>query len=492
MVMRITVDRNFVATIVVAVILSSGCASQSSQGEDAKFPEFAAPATWSWGTPDRSANPTARTEKEAANAVTSSETANRGATTSGPAAPSLVPAKLTPQTIVVGSREADLAALDARPEVPSTRRYTQAKAAETSAIEHTSVWTRIRAGFGLQSDHPEHLQEHISWIGSHERYFKRVTERGQPYLHYVLDEVEKRAMPTEIVLLPVIESGFKPFAYSSGKAAGIWQIIPSTGKQLGLKSSWWYDGRRDVIDSTGAALDYLQLVNNNLGGDWLLSLAAYNCGEGAVRRARRKARAAGKGQDFWSIRPYLPRETQAYVPRLLAAAAAVHNPSRFGLSLYPVANQAHFDVVKLPGQIDLGIAAKTAGITLKEMQRLNPGFKRWATDPDGPHRLLVPRHRTAVFRAALAKLPLGEQVVWRRHAIRSGETLGQIANRYGTKTDVLRRVNHLKSTTIRVGKDLLVPMPMPSSDGKAIARAKAPARKATAKQKSAGSRHKVR
>lgn len=372
--------------------------------------------------------------------------------------------KQSPQTIAIDTALASLPpVIDRHFDDPA---HSGAPTAE-GPDSHPDIWSRIRANMTLPSGPTEHLkstvarigthESPVAWIGTHERYFKQVTKRAEPYLYHIVEAVEKRAMPSEIALLPIIESGYKPFAYSPSHAAGLWQIIPGTGRHLGLRTSWWYDGRRDVLDGTEAALDYLQLVNNNLGGDWLLSIAAYNGGEGAVRRARAKAKANGRGTDFWSIRPYLPRETQAYVPRLLAVAAAVRAPSRFKLSLADIPNQPYFTVVPLQGQLDLGVAAQTAGIKIKQMQRLNPGFKRWATDPDGPHRLLLPIEKVEAFKVALAKLPAEQRITWRRHQVRQGESLSIIAQRYGTRTDVLRKVNRLQDNTIRTGTDVLVP-----------------------------------
>lgn len=446
--MRITVGRRCVATVVCAAWLGSGCSIQPTHETSSSLPELTDFRNWTWGTADGT---TPATDATPGKSVASQEPDRRP-----PGAIALPPG---PEPIAVASLDDDLApVVDHIVEIEPDPVVQQLRAEPDSVRRHTSVWPRVREGMRLPSGPTHLLRKHMKWIGTHERYFRRVTRRGAPYLFHILEEIDRRAMPMEIALLPIIESGFKPFAYSSGKAAGIWQIIPTTGKQLGLRTSWWYDGRRDILDSTDAALDYLQLVNNNLDGDWLLSIAAYNCGEGAVRRARAKAVANGKGTDFWSIRPYLPRETQAYVPRLLAVAAAVRDPKQFGLSLEPVANKPYFDVVKLRGQLDLAVAAKAAGLKLDELKNLNPGFGRWATDPDGPHRLLMPKSRTSAFRQAATDLPATQRMRWRHHRIQRGETLGQIAQAYGTRVDVLRRVNDLSTSNIRAGKDLVVPL----------------------------------
>ena len=267
-------------------------------------------------------------------------------------------------------------------------------------------------------------------------------------------------MPLELALLPIVESAFQPFAYSPMEAAGLWQFIPSTGRLYGLKQGWWYDARRDVVASTRAALDYLSKLSQDFDGDWLLAAAAYNWGEGNVMRSAARNRARGKPADVWSLR--LPRETRAYVSRLLAVAAIVAEPDRHGVVLAPIADRVYFRQVDLDGQMDLGVAASLAGITLDEIHQLNPGFNRWATDPDGPHRLLLPHSAVERFEAGLAELPaeerVQERVQWVRHRIAPGDTLGAIARRYRTGVAVLKAQNRLTSDRIRAGRDLMVPV----------------------------------
>ena len=315
---------------------------------------------------------------------------------------------------------------------------------------------RIAAGFALPDhDHPRAARER-DWFVRHPDYLNRVVERARPYLHLIVEEIEARGMPGEIALLPVVESAFQPFAYSHGRAAGLWQFIPSTGKHYGLKQNWWYDGRRDVKRATHAALDYLQKLNADFDGDWLLSLAAYNAGEGAVMRAVKRNAKAGKPTDFWSLK--LPRETTAYVPKLLGVSAVFGNPEAFGLTLPEVPDTPVLAEVETGGQIDLARAADLAGISVDELYMLNPAFNRWATDPDGPHTLLLPRDKAPRFRTELASLEPNGRLQWRRHNIRSGENLGLIARRYGTTPAVLRRVNQLDGDLIRAGHHLLIPV----------------------------------
>jgi membrane-bound lytic murein transglycosylase D len=264
-------------------------------------------------------------------------------------------------------------------------------------------------------------------------------------------------MPAELALLPIVESAFDPFAYSHGRAAGLWQIIPGTGKRLGLAQNWWFDGRRDVLESTRAALDYLEDLHRQFDGDWLLAVAGYNSGEGNVARALKKAAAAGKSRDFWGIKNYLPAETRTYVPRLLAIADLVGNPGAFGITLPELDNEPRFAVVETGGQIDMALAAELAGMETDALYALNPGVNRWATDPDGPHRLLLPMQQAPEFATALAALGPRERVQWTRHKVKAGETIGGIAERYQTTPAVLRQVNGFRGNTIRAGDYLMIP-----------------------------------
>ena len=320
-----------------------------------------------------------------------------------------------------------------------------------------NIWDRIRSGFELTDDidHPRLMAE-LKWYKKHKKYLDRVVQRAEPFLHFIANETEARDLPTELVLLPIVESAFQPFAYSHGRAAGIWQFIPSTGKLYGLKQNWWYDGRRDVHASTHAALKYLRNLNREFKGDWLLALAAYNSGSGTVRRAIRKNKKRNKPTDFWNLK--LPKETQAYVPKLLALKRLVEDPASHGISLRCVADMPYFDVVDTGSQIDLAKAAELAELDLETLYRLNPGYNRWATDPYGPHKLLVPVDNADTFKQGLAGLPKSERIKWKRHKIKDGETLSHIADRYSVSVSNLKRLNNLRSTSIRAGKHLVIPV----------------------------------
>ena len=333
---------------------------------------------------------------------------------------------------------------------------------DNDAASDRDTWARIRDGLSLPHPMNPRVMREIDWYGKNPAYLHRMTQRARPYLAYIVREVEQRGMPMEFALLPVVESAFRALAYSPAGASGLWQFIPSTGRLYGLKQNWWYDGRRDVVASTRAALDYLTKLLQEFDGDALLAVAAYNWGEGNIRRAASRNRARGKGTDVWSLR--LPGETRAHVSRLLAIAAIVEDPDRYGVVFEAIPDHVHFEQVPLDGQIDLSVAADLAGITLDELRRLNPGFKRWATDPRGPHRLQLPSDAVERFTAKLAETPAGKRMHWTRHDIVSGDTLGAIAIRYGTSVAVLKDINRLASNRIRTGNRLIVPVPVGTFD----------------------------
>ena len=324
------------------------------------------------------------------------------------------------------------------------------------------LWLRIRNGFQLEADERRAVQQQLDWYVRHPAYITRVFNRAKRFLPYIVAEVESRGMPLELALLPVVESAFDPFAYSHGRAAGLWQIIPGTGKRFGLKQNWWYDGRRDPVAATHAALDYLEYLYKLLDEDWLLAVAAYNSGEGNVKRAQRKNESRSRDTDFWSLS--LPKETEAYVPKLLAIRAVVADPESLGLSLPAIEDAPYFEEVATEAQIDLALAADLAGVDIDELYALNAGFNRWATDPDGPHRLMVPVDAAPVLNQALAELPDRERVKWVRYKVKNGDVLGNIASRNGTTVDLLRQINGLKGSMIRAGDYLMIPTATRSLD----------------------------
>ncbi|WP_243645773.1 lytic transglycosylase [Reinekea marinisedimentorum] len=300
------------------------------------------------------------------------------------------------------------------------------------------------------------ITSQLNWYASHPSYIDRVSQRASRYMYYIVSEIQARDLPVELALLPIVESAFDPFAYSHGSASGMWQFISSTGKMYGLKQNWWYDGRRDVVASTDAALNYLSDLNRMFDGDWLLALASYNSGPGTVMKAQKKNRAAGKPTDFWHLS--LPKETEAYAPKLVALAKLFSDPEKYGMEMPVVANEPYFEIVETGGQIDLAQAATLAEMELSDLYILNPGFNRWATDPDGPHHLLVFADKAEVFKNNISQLAANERLTWKRYTIQSGDSLLTIARKHDVTVDVLRDVNNIKGNLIRAGKTLMIPV----------------------------------
>ncbi len=325
-----------------------------------------------------------------------------------------------------------------------------------------TIWQRIRSQLNFDIPQNQRVISQRNWYIKHKSYLDRVAKRSEPFIHYIVEELEKNDMPIEMALLPIVESAFDPFAYSHGRASGMWQFVPGTGKRFGMKQNWWYDGRRDVIASTQGAIKYLKYLHKFFDGDWLLALAAYNSGEGRVRAAVRKNRKKNKPTDFWSLS--LPRETRAYVPKLLALADIIKRPDDFNVKLYPVKNQAVITQIDIGSQLDLAKAAQLAQLTLPELQRLNPGFNRWATDPDGPHYLVIPKNKAGVFTEKLSRLTNKDRLSWQRYKIKNGDSLSVIANKFKTSTQLIKQINNIKGSQIRAGKHLLIPVATASLD----------------------------
>ena len=315
---------------------------------------------------------------------------------------------------------------------------------------------RLRGGFELETVENRRIDVERDWFVRHPDYLDRVFTRAQRYLPYITAELERRDLPLELALLPIVESAYDPFAYSHGRAAGLWQMIPGTATRFGVRQNWWYDGRRDVVDSTRAALDYLEYLYEFNDGDWLRAVASYNSGEGNVRKAVRKNRARGKPDDFFSLR--LSKETSAYVPRLLALVEIVQDPGKYDLALPYVVDAPQFVVADTESQIDLALAAELANVDVDTIYTFNPGYNRWSTDPKGPHRLVMPVEAANTFIAALADVPVAERVRWKRHKVKNGEAISVIANKYHTTVSAIRGANNLRGNTIRAGSYLMIPV----------------------------------
>lgn len=321
------------------------------------------------------------------------------------------------------------------------------------------LWQRVRNGFGMSDLHSPLVADRQSWYLNRPDMLARIFERSHRYLYHIVEELEKRGMPTELALLPMVESAFNPLAVSSARALGMWQFIPSTGKNYKLDQNWWVDERRDIIASTDAALSYLQNIYE-MHGDWHLALASYNWGEHAVARAIAKNEAKGLPTDYSSLK--MPGETRYYVPKLQALKNIVAHPERFGIRLAPIANQPYFDTVMKPPRMDVAVAARLAGISIEEFVSLNPAYHRPVMNGDQAGPLVLPADKIDTFRSNLERytaedIPLSN---WQTYALKRGETLDSIAARFRIGTSQLKEINGItRRTKVGTGFNLLVPRP---------------------------------
>lgn len=317
------------------------------------------------------------------------------------------------------------------------------------------LWERIRQGLSWQSIHNSQIGNARDSYLRQPYYLDVVSERASLYLFYIVEEVERRDLPMEIALLPLVESTLDPFATSSERAAGLWQIMPATGRHLGIQNDWWYDGRRDLRESTRVALDYLESLHKLFDDDWMLALAAYNSGKGRVGRARRDNEKKGLDTDYWSLK--LPRETRHYVPRLLALTQIIAYPEAFGVEIPEVPNQPAFELADTGGQIELARAADLASVDAEIIRALNPGQLRWATSPDQAPEILLPPGTASRFSVGVAQLTPADRVSWQHYKIESGDNLIGIAKKFDTEVGLLRQANGIRGSMIRAGDTLMIP-----------------------------------
>ena len=336
----------------------------------------------------------------------------------------------------------------------------------------SDLWERIRRELVWSyPDHPTVIAQREHYL-SQAGLFDALSERANWYLHYIVEQVEARDLPIELALLPIVESTLLPQSMSHRSAAGLWQIMPRTGKHLGLQQNWWYDGRLDIRDSTHAALDYLEALQTRFDGDWLLALSAYNAGETRVRRAQRANAKRGLPTDYWSLK--LPTETQHYLPRLLALAQIIKDPLAHKVVLPPVVNAAAFTAVVVNGQIEIRSFAQQLNVDESLIRRFNPGILRWATDPSGSPEILVPIDIADQAVAVAEQLPARARTQWHRYTIQPGDSLIRIAKKFELEVALLRAANDINGSFIRAGATLMIPTGGAStelSDGRRVYRA---------------------
>jgi membrane-bound lytic murein transglycosylase D len=315
------------------------------------------------------------------------------------------------------------------------------------------IWDRIRRGFAMPDLDSDLVIEQQLFYLQRPNFLKQVFERGARYLYHIVDELERRGLPTELALLPMVESNYNPLAYSRAHASGLWQFIPSTGRNFNLTQDKWVDERRDVVASTSAALDYLEYIYE-MHGDWHLALASYNWGEGAVGRAIRRNLEAGQPAEYSHLQ--MPAETRKYIPKLQALKNIVARPELFDFELPHVSNYRHFVSVEAPRGLDLATAAEMAEMPLDEFVALNPGFKRPIVAYTGLS-FAIPVDRIGSFTERLGQVDHGERD-WKTYQIQRGDTLSGIAGRFGIPIGALRQANGLtQSSQIRAGDTLVVP-----------------------------------
>ena len=321
-------------------------------------------------------------------------------------------------------------------------------------IAHDDLWKRIRSGFQLREhySHPN-VEKYIQSYSTRQSYFDLLNTRASPFLFEIVEEIERRELPMEFALLPMVESSYNPNAYSREHAVGLWQFVGATGFSFGLQQDWWFDGRKDPLASTTAALDDMEQLYQEFNGDWLLAIAAYNTGNGNLRRAIRKSKEADI--DFWKLK--LPRETRAHIPKLLALSAIIADIEAWDIELKPLLNKPVLRSIEVGTQIDLSQAANLAQINYEQLRALNPGYLQWATHPDQPQAVLLPLENAVLLEEALLGIDKSKLLTWDRYEIKPGDTLSAIARRLNTRVDILQRFNSLAGSHIKAGDSLLIP-----------------------------------
>lgn len=318
------------------------------------------------------------------------------------------------------------------------------------------LWQRVIGEFSWPIPEHKDVDQLRNWYLERPEHIQQVAKRAEPFLYLIADEIKQRDLPMELILLPVVESAFDPFAHSSGNAAGLWQFLASTGKAFGLTQDYWYDGRRDIVASTQAALSYLIYLNKRFDGDWFHAIAAYNAGEGRVARAIKKNKEQQLPTDFFSLD--LPKQTTAYLPKLLALADILRHSEHYALSLPQLEDKPQLTLVDPKQQLDLAIAAQLSALSLQQLQHYNPAYNQWFTSPDGPQSLLLPVENAVLFEAQLAKQEAqGIKVI--RYQVAAGDTLSEIAQQHNSSITMIQNANQLTNNTIKVGQSLIIPIP---------------------------------
>lgn len=322
------------------------------------------------------------------------------------------------------------------------------------------VWERIRRGYAVPNLNSPLVDKWTAYYAAHPQSLQRMADRSGKYLYYIVDEINRRGLPTELALLPFVESAYNPNAYSSARASGLWQFIPSTGTAFNLEQNYWRDQRRDPIASTNAALDYLEYLFE-FQGDWFLAFASYNWGEGSVKRAIARNVAAGKPADYRYLK--MPAETANYVPKLQAIKNIIANPAKYAVVLPIVDNDPYFVTISKDRDIDLAVAAKLAEMSIEDFSELNPSFNQGVIMADLKPEIILPLDKAPLYLANLAAYE-GDLTSWKKYPARQGESLNEIAKKFNVSAPAIRRANNMNRGLVSVPSAQVVIIPGPTAD----------------------------
>ncbi len=475
----------------VPTVATVGAAALTTAGSP-QAPAFSAYAT---GIPAAGSNaaPTTHSVTTTAATVAAARSANVSVAVSAPVTQTAVAASATAQSPAVGAtvaasgvassplagvvaagvvapaQSATPVATNPAPVVPVTAVTASKEPALIGVVSEvaaeappTDLWDRIRSGYSMDDLDDPLVAKWEKFYAERPDYLGRIVDRSGKYMFYIVTELERRGMPLEIALLPMIESAFNPVAHSSAKAAGIWQFIPSTGVNYGMKQDWWADSRRDIVAATNGALDYLSKLHD-MFGDWQLALASYNWGEGSVARAVQKSKTRGKEGNYLSLD--MPAETRNYLPKLQAVKNIIRNPAAYGVTIAGIPNEPYFKTITLAHPIDLKRAAQLAEMSENDFVALNPAHNRPVIGGRSEYQVLLPAGKADSF---LSRLEANEKprVSWMAYRTRSGDRMEALAQRFGTTVSALKSVNGIRSvaSTLPAGYNLLVPSDGPSED----------------------------
>ncbi len=321
-----------------------------------------------------------------------------------------------------------------------------------------NIWDRLRDDFKIPDETSLNkiTKSYIKWYESHPEHLDKVFENAQPYLEYIISQVEEKELPGELALLPFIESNFDPFAFSHAGATGLWQMMPGTASGYGIHINWWYDGRRDIIESTDKALNYITYLGKFFDNNWLLAIAAYDSGEGNVLKAVKKQKKLQEF-NFWQLN--LPKETKAYIPKLLAIKEIISRPEEHNIQLPSISNSPKFVIFDVNQQVDLNELAKVTGVSIKDIRKYNPGFRRNVTHPEMENRILIPITNKNIASSHLsnAKNHTRKKPQWIRYKVKSGDSLSKIAVDFGSNTKAIKVSNKLKNDTLKIDSYIMIP-----------------------------------